>query len=200
MAGPEYHLTPTRSVGVSYQYQHMLFEPSGGSRGGGASAVIHGAGLTWKESFTRELTAEVSPGFSIVNSNSGNPQWTARVLLQWSDGQTTSGLSYTRGLFPSYLIGASALISDNVSASLWRKLNSQWSLTAQFDYAHNLSLPPATLRFESFGQTISLVYDLSQGMVASASVTYNYFSFGTGGAEFIVSRETAMLSLRKQWN
>ena len=199
-AGPEYHLAPTQSIGASYQYQYMLFEPSGGGGGGGSSAVIHGGGGIWKGAFSRELTAEVSPGIAVVTNNPGDLQWTARALLQWSDGRTTAGLSYTRGLFPSYFINASALISDNVSVSLSKRLNSQWNISAQFDYANNRSLPPADLRFESFGQTVVVNYDLFQGLVVSASLSYNYFVYGTGGAEVSVSRETAMLSLRKQWN
>lgn len=197
-AGPEYHISPMHSVGVSYQYQHMLFEPSGG--GMGSSSVINGAGISWRGSFTRELTGEVSPGVAVVASNPEALQWTMRTLLQWSDSRTTAGLAYTRGLFPSFFLGASALVSDNVTVSFWRRFDQQWSLTAQFDYAHNTALPPATLSFESFGQTVAVNYDLFQGLVASASVTYNYFIYGQGGSEVTVSRETATLLLRKQWN
>ena len=198
MTGSDYQVAPTQAVGVFYQYQHMLFEPSGG--GQGASSVINGAGLSWRGSFSRELTGEVSPGIAVVSSTPGDIQWTMRALLQWSDGQTTTGLLYTRGLFPSFFIGGSALISDNVSVSFLRRFDHRWSVTSQFDYAHNTALPPGTLSFESFGQTVSVNYDLAQGLAASASVTYNYFIYGHGGSDVTVSRETATLLLRKQWN
>lgn len=199
MAGPEYRITPSQSIGASYQYQNMSFEPSSGV-GVTSSAGVQGIVATWKGALTRELTAEVSPGASLVTSNQGGLQWTARGLLQWSDGRTTAILSYTRGLFPAYFVSASVLISDNVTASFSQRLTSQWTVAAQSDYAHNTSIGQTSFRFDSFGQSVSVNYDLFAGVIVSASVNYNYFIQSSAGSESKFSRETGMLSLRKQWN
>lgn len=197
--GAEYRMAPTQSIGASYQYQQMSFEPSNGV-GAGYISVVHGAMVTWKSSLAREVTVEISPGASFLAGASADLYWTARVLLQWTDGRTTAGLSYSRALVPSLFVGASILISDYVTASVSHRLNSQWSVSAQSDYAHNNSVGQTALQFESLGQSVSVNYDLFAGMVVSASVSYNYFINGSATFESSFSREMALLSLRKQWD
>lgn len=204
--GPDYSVTRTQSIGASYQYQHMAFEPS---RGTGMSLVqvIHGAFVTLKSSPSRELTAELAPGIAVVTGNSEKPQWTARALVRWSNGVTDAQLTYTRGLFPSFFVGAATLVSDNVSLVISQSLSSQWRVAAQTDYALNRSVGQANLPsgqanlfFESFGETISVSCTIWPETVASASVTYNHFSYIAGITEIQFPRQTAMFSLTKRWN
>lgn len=199
-AGPEYHITRNQSIGASYQYQHMAIEPSTG-RGVGLVQVIHGTMVTWKATPTRELTVEVSPGVSIVTSIPEKPQWTAQALVQWGNGKTDVQLTYSRGIYPSFFLGAAALISNNVTLALSQNFSSEWRVTSQTDYALNSSVGGlGNLRFESYGETVSVNYAFSRGMVASVSGTYNHFSYSAGASEIQFPRQTAMFTLTKRWN
>lgn len=199
-AGAEYRTAPTQSIGVLYQYQQMSFESSLGSTDSGFNQGVQSAMATWRASLTRELTAEVSPGAAIVSSFPGELQWTMRGRLGWSDGKARVGLSYSRSVSPGFFLVGSALISNTVSLSLSQVVANQWDVNAQSDYATSSAIGGTAFGFESFGQTVGVSYSFYPGMVATASATYNSFSFNQGGPEIKTDRQLVMLSLRAEWN
>lgn len=197
MAGPQYQINPNHLIGASYQYQHFASEPNTG--GTGNVVTLHGAMASWKTSFTRELTLDVSPGVSVLTMDTEKPYWTMRGSLEWSDGRTIAGLSYVRRIRPSIYINSSTLISDVVTASLSRNLTSQWSVHVQSSYAINKSISQTPLRFESFSQTGSVNYAFYPGMTASASITnYNFLISGTQNRQY--DRQLVMISLTAEWD
>lgn len=195
--GPQYQITPSQLIGGSYQYQHFSSEPNAG--GMGAVTVVHGGMVTWKSSLTRELTLDISPGVAILTSAPEVPRWIMHGSLQWSDGRTTAGISYIRGVRPGMVISSSNLVSNVVSGSLSHSLTSQWSVSIHSSYANNTSIGRTPLQFESFAETGSLRYAFYPGMVAAASFTYFHFrTEGTQSREF--DRQVAMISLSAEWN
>lgn len=202
--GPEYHISSAQSIGASYVYQHMFFEPNTGE-GGSNTVVTHGALATWKSSLTREWAAEVSPGITVLSGLS-DPVWTMRASLRWSDQRTTAGLLYSRGVFPSYFIGGGALISDVVNASLTYTINNQLSLAAAANYGLNVSisgqqnLGQQNLRFESYDYSATVSYTFYRGMTASLIATQGNFSYVQQGSNIQFDRHTIMLSLTAEWN
>ena len=122
-----------------------------------------------------------------------------RGSLQWSDGRTTAGLTYVRGVTPGMVINASNVISNAVTASLSQNLTSEWSVSAQSSYAVNESIGQVPLRFESYSGTGSLNYTFYPGMVATVSITRSHFLIeGPLNREF--ERQIAMVSVRADWN
>ena len=115
-AGTEYHLSPTDTISIAYQNQHFMFgsqaQGSGPSTGPSLSAAaIQGGTVTWHSTPTPSLMVDLAPGVSVVEGSS-NPQWTARAQLQWSVHPAIMMLSYTRGLYPSFVIDSALLISS----------------------------------------------------------------------------------------
>ena len=196
----DHHINPTDLIGISYQYQQMSFVLNTG--GPVTEVTVNGAVATWRQSITREWTAEVSPGASIVSSIPGELQWTMLASLGWRDGLTTAAISYARSILPGFFLTGSAIINNSVALSLSRNLTSQWSVAAQSNYSvsESLGVVGGNLRFDSYGERVSMTYIFSPGLSASASGTYDHFTFGQAPSRSQVNRETVMLSLTAQWN
>lgn len=198
-AGPEYRMTSTQSVGSTYQYTQMVLEPSTGV-GASSSFSTHSIMATWRSSFTRELTAEISPGVSLVSNLPQSPQWTMRGLLGWSDGKTTGQVLYSRGIFPSFFQVATVFVSDLVTVSASQVLNSEWSISAASSYAHGRSVGPQSFDSDSLNHTVGVSYIVSPGIVASLSGIFSKFTYGVAGANTQFERQAVTLSLTAEWN
>lgn len=200
-AGPQYLLSGTESIGASYMYQKMDFEPNTGG-GAGYGVATHGVMATWKSSFTREWTIELSPGVTVLTTLPDTLIWTMRAMMAWTDGRTSAGLTYSRGVYPSFFVSASALISNVVNATFSHNLSSQWSLSAQANYGYNESTGGVQgLRFESYDFSAAVNYAISQGMVASLTITQGNYSYGQAGFPDVkFDRQTAVLYLTAEWN
>ena len=204
LAGPQYQVTPNQLIGASYQYQHFTSEPATG--GLGNVTVVHGAMVKWQASLTRELTIDVSPGVSILDNEPEKPRYTMRGSLQWRKSETAAGLSYVRAILPGMFISSGTLISNVVTTSLSQGLTSEWRVSAQLSYAknetitNNESIGQSSLQFESFAQSCSLDYTFYPGMAASVSVSNFNFSISGTDNNRQYDRQTAMISLRTEWN
>lgn len=200
LTGVEHQLNPSDSIGGSYQYQQMAFAPNTG--GPSAMVSVNSAMATWKNTISRELRMEVSPGASILSSLPGQPQWTLHASLAWSDTRTAAGVSFYRDIFPGFFFAGSAIRTDGVTLTLSRILTSQWTVGAQSDYASSRALGGggSNLQFKSFGERAFLNYTFYPGLIASASATYNHFTFGQVGSENQLIRQTVTLTLTAEWN
>jgi hypothetical protein len=198
--GPQYQIMPTHSIGASYVHQHVSIDRSSTGVDADFSSAIHGGVATWKSSLTRELTAEVSPGVSIVTRIPDKPQWTMGASLLWSDGKTSAGLVYSRGVYPSYVVSAGLLISNVVSVSVSHNMNSQWLVRAQSSHADNTRIGQQDQRFTSWSHSIAVNYSFYQGMVVSLSGTHADFIYDTPDFNRRLDRQTVILSLAAEWN
>lgn len=199
-AGPEYHFSATHSLGASVVYSQMVFEPSTGVQPG-FSITTQGVMMTWKSAFTREWSVDISPGVSYVSSLPGTPIWTMSGSVHWSDGRTTASIMYSRGIYPSYFIGAGALVSNVVNASFTYNLSGQWSVSGRANYGYNDSIGmQQSLRFQSYDGTVAVNYTIYQGMRASLSVMQGNYIYDQVGSQVKFDRQTAMLYLTAEWN
>lgn len=200
LTGLEHHLNPTDSIGLSYQYQQMAFTPNTG--GPSATVSVNGVMAPLKTSISRELTAEVSPGALILSSLPGQTLWTLHTRLDWRDARTTASILFFRDIFPGFFFAGSAIRTDGVTLSLSRNLTNQWTIGSQSDFSSSRSLGAGSgsLRFKSFGERAFVNYNFYPGLFATASATYNHFTFGQAGSEFQLIRQVVMLTLTAEWN
>jgi len=199
-AGPAYQFSATDSLGASVVYTTMDFEPNTGE-GAGFGIATKGLMMTWRSSLTRELSMEISPGASVVSSLPGTVIWTMLGSVHWSDGRTNAAIGYSRGIYPSYFIGAGALVSNVVNASLSYSLSSQWSVSGTANYGNNESVGMAqSLRFQSYDATVGVSCNFYQGMSASLNVMQGNYMYGQVGSEVKFDRQTAILYLTAEWN
>lgn len=207
-AGPSYHLSPNHSVGASYSYRSMSFEPStsgtvtglSGSTAGGRSFEIHGLMATWKSVLTRELVAEASPGVSLAAYAPDNLIWTMRASVQWIDQQKSASLTYSRGLYPGFYAQAALLVSNVVSGAFSYNLSEKWNLSIGGNYAVNTREGQQDLRFESIGVNGALRYTIYEGVSAAVTGTHNNFTIEQSGLTREFDRQIGMLTLSAEWN
>jgi|CXWL01.1.fsa_nt_gi hypothetical protein len=201
LAGLDHQINPSNTIGGSYQHQQMSFQLNTG--GPSSGVVVDGAMATWKSLITREWTATVSPGISLLSSVPGAPQWTMLASLEWRTPMITTVTSYTRSILPAFFQTGSAMITDSVALSIFHSLTSQWSVGAQGNYARSSTLgaESGNLQFDSYGGRSFVNYVFYPGLIASGTLTWDRFTFGAANSvNQVVSRQTAVLSLTAEWN
>lgn len=202
--GPQYQLSPTDTVGVSYQYQNIAF--SSGAQGSGpvtapslASANIHGASASWQSNFMPGVILNLSPGVSEVEGI-GGPQWTARALLQWNIQSMLMSLHFTRGLYPSFFIDSGVLVSEMVGVSVLYNVTDKWSINGDGNYSNSRLIgntsSQGALSFSGKGFGVRATYRLSSTMFVTGSFTHSDFEFGPA---LVVARDVVSLQFRKEW-
>lgn len=209
-AGPQYSLSPTDTIGLSYQYQYIAFAPAFQSGSVAQSvtasaAVINGASITWHGSLTRFLSIDISPGISIV-SGTGEPAWTGRALALLNLQPTTLSVSYTRGIYPLFYLQSAVLISDAITVMVSHVLTDTWSVGGNISYASNRSItgsgvPGGEANFSSngFDTSLSASYRFSPTITLQGIIGHSDFNLNNGGTELKVARDTVTLQLRKEW-
>jgi hypothetical protein len=200
LAGLNHQINPSNTIGGSYQHQQMSFQLNTG--GPSSGVVVDGAMATWKTAVTREWTVKVSPGISLLSDLPGKPQWTMLASLEWRTPMIITTTSYTRGIMPAFFQTGSAMISDSVALSIYLSLTSQWSIGGQGNYVRSSTLGAGSedVQFDSYGGRSFVNYTFYPGLIASASATWDRFTFGAANSVNVVSRQTAVLSLTAEWN
>ncbi len=127
-------------------------------------------------------------------------QYTGGASLAWTAGpQTTASLQYSRAVFASFVVQSLPLVSDTVSASITHRVTTRLNFTASANYSHNESIPAGTLEFNSYEGTVSLGYQLSRFVTASATYTYGNFQQEFLGSRFDFQRQAVILGLSAAW-
>jgi len=199
-SGLDHQINPSNTIGASYQHQQMSFQLNTGGPSSGVD--VDGAMATWRTVVAREWTVRVSPGISLLSSLPGEPQWTMLASLEWRTPMITTITSYNRSIQPTFFQTGSAMISDSVALSIYHSLTSQWSIGGQGNYARSSALgaESGNVQFDSYGGRSFVSYIFYPGLIASATATWDRFTFGAANSVNVVSRQTAVLSLTAEWN
>jgi hypothetical protein len=199
-AGPMYQISPAHSVGTSYVYRQMTFGTTTGASASSTS-VIHGGMVTWRSALSRELTAELSPGVSILTSSPDRPIiWTMRAGFRWQDRRVAGSIFYTRGTFPSYLAQATVLVSNLVTATFTYTVSDQWSVGLGANYALNTQADQGSLQFKSIGINGTIRYSFYPGMSLSVIGSHGDFTIDQPGVSLNYDRQTGIVALTAEWN
>ncbi len=207
-AGPNYYISPNNLIGVAYAFRQPTFEPSssgfpgaGGASTMGRSLAIHGASATWRSVLSRELTAEISPGVSIITATPNDPIWTMRASLQWQGQQKSAALTYSRGVFPSFVGQAALMVSNVVTGTFSYELSDRWNVMLGGNYAVNTRAGAGVdLRFESISVNGTLRYMIYQGTFVTLAATHNEFKIDQPSQVRQFDREVVVLTLSSEWN
>lgn len=210
-AGPQYNLSRNDTVGVSYQYQHLVIEPTiqAGAvpvPNSSVATTVHGAAATWRSLLTPTLTLDVAPGVAVV-SGSNDPVWTARAQVTWTLQSTSIVGSYTRGVYPLFYLQGGVAISDMVAVMASHNLTDKWTIRGNANYAMNKSIvgegsenaSASNYSSKGYGVGFSAMYQFNATMFVEGSVTRSEFRYESGGVEFQFPRNIVMLLFRKEW-
>jgi hypothetical protein len=193
--GPQYQVTPRDVGSITFQYQNMHF-----SQGSNFNSTFQVFGATggWRHNFFKNLSVNANVGI-VSFSPRGGTQYLANGAVTWEQRNTTTILSYSRSVYPSFFIAAVPLLSQVVAASVVHRLSDNWSVSGTVNYARNESISGPSLTFITYGATASANYQISRTITATAGYTYNSFDASFVGSGYSFNRNVLSVMIRSEW-
>lgn len=207
--GLTYLVLPNHTIGAAYAFRQMIFGSSVGdavvgSSFAGRSFAIHGVNANWSGTFGREWRATVAPGLSLASQVPDRILWTINASLTWMGQGKSASVSFSRGLFPSFLGEGGLLASNVVGGSVSYRLSQKWEVMLGANYAMNTrsgtGIGTGRLRFESFNVNGTLRYTLYRGISAALTGSHGDFTIEQGTTTFNYDRQVGMLTVTAEWN
>jgi hypothetical protein len=192
--GPQYQVTSRDTALLTGQYQHIHFSQSGQD----STFQVYGLTAGWKRIFTKSLSMTVNAGV-VTFSPAGGIQYLANGALTYSQPNSTTVLSYSRQVFPSFFIAAVPLVSDVVAATTTYRFTTNWSVGGALNYAHNSAVSGPPLSFISYGATANTNYQFTRTLNLTASYAYTSFESDFPGSSYSFNRHVVSIMLSKQW-
>ncbi len=195
-SGLEGRPSPADTISLSHQYRKATFaEPAREGRGFSTQGVM----ARWSRAITPSIEGMLEGGFSVV-SRGGGVYPVGGGSLEWRGQSTTITVSYSRGIAPSFLFTATALLSQHVTGSVTRQIAEDLSLSVSGNYAINQSIPDSSLvRFESFSVTPAIQYKMGPNLRATLSYARNGFQRSFVGQSLDFNRNVVMLNFLYEW-
>ena len=203
--GVSHQLTAQDTVLVQYTYNRNIFSSSAG---GGFET--HGGTVAWKRSYNQSLRSSVIGGASLINQEfSGVSQsswvYTATTSLDWIQGLNAYSLSYSGGVYPSYVSSAGPIFSHLVAVTGAHRFTDKFVGGLAAMYSHNSSIEnsggTAALKFESKSANAWLNYRVTESTFLWLSYNYGIFSgnYTNPNQTQTFSRNEVLLSLSQYW-
>jgi hypothetical protein len=191
-AGPQLKISPLDTLSLTYQYQKTDF-----SRGAGFHT--HGGIMGWTRAVTPTLTAHVTTGMTVLEPRD-SVQYTATGSVAGKFQNTDASLSYSRGVYPSFVVTGLPLLSQVVTATVSHRLTPLLTGTVTGNYAKNESVPAGSSAFESYGVTVGLNYIVSRIVSATLSYTNSQYKQDFVGQSTRFDRNMVTVVLTAVWN
>lgn len=203
--GTSHRLTGQDTVLVQYTYNRGTF--SGSSVG---DFDAHGGAVDWIRRYSPSLRSTLSGGASRITQDfSGGAQsewvYTALAALSWNNGPDALTLSYSGGVFPSFVSSAGPIFSHLVTAVGTHRFEENVLGGVRINYSNNMSIQSVdgqpSLSLESKSANVFMNYRVTQSMVLGLAYNWGLFSgnFTDPNQPQIFARNEVILSLSQYW-
>lgn len=193
-AGPSFKLSPTDSLSLSYSYSKAQF--NGGALPG---YETQGGSVGYNHRFSANLTGSTSAGLSKV-STSKRVSIVSDVSASWQERNTTTQISFSRQILPSFAVAATSLVSNNLSVSVSHQLTELLTAAIAAGYARSSSTDASTdLLFESYSASLSLNRTITRWITGSFSYGHGNFTQEFGGQTSSFHNDSVSVSLTVVW-
>lgn len=206
-AGPQIKLTPLDTVSINYLYTGSNVEGAGSSAG---SYQSHGGTVGWGRIVSPELSMNLNAGATLVQIEGlgtagaiNSVSYIGSASMAWNRRTWGAQISYSAGIYPSYLVGAGPLLSQNVSImGTHRMLDNRLIATVGGNYSRNDSIEqgPAVnqFAFTSYGANAGASYAVGSSTWMSLNYVFLLFQ-GTPGLVGEFTRSAVTLSVTQYW-
>jgi hypothetical protein len=161
--------------------------------------ATQGATMAWTRLITPSFQVTLDSGFMVLESQS-RVYPTGGASVEWTGQYTSVRLAFSRGVAPSFLFAATALLHESVTASIIRKLAEPLTMSVSGSYALNTSIPDGSiLPFDAYTVTPSLAYKITPNLTTKLSYAHFAFQRDVRGQSFDFARNAVMLSLQAEW-
>ena len=178
--GVSHRLTGQDTVFVWYTYNRDTFSAS--SVGNYDS---HNGSVAWTRIYSQSLRSNLSGGASMVTQEfSGGSQsrwvYTSLASVNWIKGPDALTLSYSGGVYPSYVASAGALFSNLVAVTGTHRFSEYVAGGVGANYSSNRSVqssgPEPELSLESKSANAWMSYRITQSTILALAYNWGLFS------------------------
>lgn len=199
--GPQYHITPTDSISLSYQ-QSLISQKRTRE-----STLNIGSSETNTQSvlanYTRvmpEGTFSFAGGLTLVEPASKTFPTASIRFLTKPERLTTVELDLSRKAAPSFYVVSGALISNVGQVLITHLLSERLSLQGSARYGYNESVPNATVKFTNLTLSMGLKYMLTRTMAVDLFYDHTDFKTDSQALTYTIVRDVVGLSLTAHWD
>jgi hypothetical protein len=170
---------------------------------GGASVVFQteGATIGWTRVLTPSLSTTAAAG-AVVLTPGSSLHYVGNASLTWKLRTMDLKLTYSRTVFPSFLINAAPLVSQVVTASLSQVFSERLLTTVNLNYGHSegATATSDSLSFDSYGAGLVTTYQLDRVWSVGGAYSFYHFANQFGAQSFQFDRHTLTLTVKAVWN
>jgi hypothetical protein len=203
--GLSHRFTAQDTILFQYLYNHDTF--SGAASG---DYETHGGTVAWTRSYSTSLRSMIAGGASLVRQEFiGGPEsnlvYTASAALNWTQGLNAVTVSYSGGVYPSFVASAGPIFSHLVAATVAHRFSDNITGGVGGYYSRNLSIEDSSgqpgLDFESKTANVWGNYRLTQSTFLRLSYNWGLFSgnYSNPNQPQIFARNEVLLSLSQFW-
>ncbi len=189
--GPQFAVTARDNVTVQATYTAAYYSTS--------SFELMGATLGWQRKWTQKLSSNLTGGVSQFLGAAKDLQYLGSASISWQERSTTTTLSFSRSVFPSFYVQATPLISNVATLSVNHQFTGKLNGTASANYAQNESVGGGGVKFISYFGTANLNYSFTQRLIGSASYSHFKSDSKFTGQDLSFNRDLVMLTIRYEW-
>jgi hypothetical protein len=210
--GSDVRVGPADTVGIQYQYTRTTFSANDASAENtgffNEAFKTHGATVTWARQLSSALMASVSGGATyLLQSESAGGSGVAyqgAASIAWRPRvDTTVGINYTRGIYPSFVVGAGPAINDTVTAQVNHIFGPRFLGSVSVGYARNttpgFSAGQNDFTFTTYQANASLSYQLFRNLSTTFTYTYGSYDQQFDQQRFQYDRHLVLIGLTTIW-
>lgn len=210
--GTDVRIGPADSVGVQYQYTDTRFLANDATTDNtgffNEAFRTHGATATWTHLVTSVLTASATGGVTYLlqsqAAGGAGLAYQGGASIAWRPrADTVLGITYSRGIYPSFVVGAGPSINDTVTVQANHIFSTRLIGSASVGYAHNttpgFSQGQNEFTFTTYQASASLNYQLFRYLYATLNYIYGKYDQQFDTQAFNYDRHVVMIGLTTFW-
>jgi hypothetical protein len=189
--GPQFAVTTKDKVSVNANYSAAYYSTSG--------FQLAGATLGWQRQLSQKFSFNVNAGVTEFLSGGRSLQYVGSGQFTWQERSTSTTLSASRSVFPSFYVTSTALVSNVVTLNVNHQFTERLTGSVSGNYAQNESVSGPTLKFTSYSGSLNINYLFTKRVIGTASYTRFVSNNTFAGGSFDFNRDVIMLMVRYEW-
>jgi hypothetical protein len=189
--GPQFAVTTKDTVSVNANYSAAYYSTSG--------FQLAGATVGWQRKLSQKFSFNVNAGVTEFLSGQQSLQYVGSGQLTWQERSTSTTLSASRSVFPSFYVTSTALVSNIVTLNVNRQFSERLTGSVSGNYAQNQSVSGPNLKFTSYSGSININYLFTKRVTGTASYTRFVSNNSFAGGTFGFNRDIIVFTVRYEW-
>lgn len=189
--GPQFAVTARDNIILQATYTGAYYS--------GTSFELLGATLGWQRKLSQKFSLNLNAGVTKFLGGTQDLQYLGSASLAWQERSTTTTISFSRSVFPSFYVAAAPLISNVATLSVNHLFTEKLTGTASANYAQNEAVSGTQLKFISYFGSAYLNYLFTKQLIGTAAYSHFVTDSSFSGQSFNFNRDLFTLTIRYEW-